>query len=297
MEASVGIRAPRRAWGAGFEKTQRGAYCTGGVPAVRFTAEKLPQRLVLGTDPRRSTGPVTRAAKLTASCCKKSAGTEKVHYSADEALILQQKAQDVLPYLDGRCVYLVGMMGSGKTTVGKILAEVLGYSFFDSDKLVEKAVGISSVAEIFQLYSEAFFRDNESEVLRDLSSMHRLVVATGGGAVIRPINWSYMKKGLTVWLDVPLDALARRITAVGTASRPLLHQESGDPYAKAYAKLTSLFEQRMDSYANADARVSLEHIASKQGHNDVTILTPSIIAIEALLKIESFLTEKTMVRN
>nr|CAB3488423.1 unnamed protein product [Digitaria exilis] len=90
MEASVGIRAPRRAWGAGFEKTQRGAYCTGGVPAVRFTAEKLPQRLVLGTDPRRSTGPVTRAAKLTASCCKKSAGTEKVHYSADEALILQE---------------------------------------------------------------------------------------------------------------------------------------------------------------------------------------------------------------
>ncbi|ONM13172.1 Shikimate kinase 1 chloroplastic [Zea mays] len=127
--------------------------------------------------------------------------------------------------------------------------------------------------------------------------MHRLVVATGGGAVIRPINWSYMKKGLTVWLDVPLDALARRIAAVGTASRPLLHQESGDPYAKAYAKLTSLFEQRMDSYANADARVSLEHIALKQGHNDVTILTPSTIAIEALLKMESFLTEKTMVRN
>jgi shikimate kinase len=188
------------------------------------------------------------------------AGTGRVHYSADEALILKQKAADVLPCLDGRCVYLVGMMGSGKTTVGKILAEVLGYSFFDSDKLVEQAVGMSSVAEIFQLRSEAFFRDNESEVLRDLSSMQRLVVATGGGAVIRPINWSYMKKGLTVWLDVPLGALARRIAAMGTASRPLLHQESGDPYVKAYAKLTSLFEQRMDSYANADARVSLENI-------------------------------------
>jgi len=290
----VGIRARPGAW-AGLEKP-RGA-CSARVPAARLTAEKLPARLALETDPRRSTDPVLRAAKMKASCCKKSTGTEKVHYSADEALILQQKAQDVLPYLDGRCIYLVGMMGSGKTTVGKILAEVLGYSFFDSDKLVEKAVGISSVAEIFQLHSEAFFRDNESEVLRDLSSMHRLVVATGGGAVIRPINWSYMKKGLTVWLDVPLDALARRIAAVGTASRPLLHQESGDPYAKAYAKLTSLFEKRMDSYANADARVSLEHIALKQGHNDVTILTPSTIAIEALLKMESFLTEKAMVRN
>ncbi|CAD6259366.1 unnamed protein product [Miscanthus lutarioriparius] len=298
MEASVGVRAPPRGrvW-AGVEKPH-GAYSV-RVPPVRLKAERLlpSRRVVLGADPWRTVDPVPRAAKLRASCSAKSAGTGKVHYSADEALILQQKAQDVLPYLDGRCVYLVGMMGSGKTTVGKILAEVLGYSFFDSDKLVEKAVGISSVAEIFQLHSEAFFRDNESEVLRDLSSMHRLVVATGGGAVIRPINWSYMKKGLTVWLDVPLDALARRIAAVGTASRPLLHQESGDPYAKAYAKLTSLFEQRMDSYANADARVSLEHIALKQGHNDVTVLTPSTIAIEALLKMESFLTEKTMVRN
>uniref|UniRef100_A0A453DA63 shikimate kinase n=1 Tax=Aegilops tauschii subsp. strangulata TaxID=200361 RepID=A0A453DA63_AEGTS len=152
------------------------------------------------------------------------------------------------------------------------------------DKLVEQSVGIPSVAEIFQVHSEAFFRDNESEVLRDLSSMHRLIVATGGGAVIRPINWSYMRKGLTIWLDVPLDALARRIAAVGTASRPLLHQESGDPYAKAYAKLTALFEQRMDSYANADARVSLENIALKQGHNDVNVLTPSAIAIEGIAK-------------
>ncbi|GJN26273.1 hypothetical protein PR202_gb14194 [Eleusine coracana subsp. coracana] len=238
MEASVGLRAQPRAW-SGIEKP-RGTASSARVPAVRFAPpEQQPHRLVVGTDPRRSTGPVP-AAKLKASCCKASSGTERVHYSAEEALILKEKAADVIPYLDGRCVYLVGMMGSGKTTVGKILAEVLGYSFFDR---------------------------------------------------------SYMKKGLTVWLDVPLDALARRIAAVGTASRPLLHQESGDPYAKAYAKLTALFEQRMDSYANADARVSLEHIAIKQGHNDVTILTPSAIAIEALLKMKSFLTEKAMVRN
>ncbi|XBJ05460.1 hypothetical protein VPH35_024240 [Triticum aestivum] len=245
-----------------------------------------------------SVAPASRACAATnRQVTNQPTGTEKVHYSADDALLLKQKAEDVLPYLNDRCVYLVGMMGSGKTTVGKIIAEVLGYSFFDSDKLVEQSVGIPSVAEIFQVHSEAFFRDNESEVLRDLSSMHRLIVATGGGAVIRPINWSYMKKGLTIWLDVPLDALARRIAAVGTASRPLLHQESGDPYAKAYAKLTALFEQRMDSYANADARVSLENIAFKQGHNDVNVLTPSAIAIEALLKMESFLTEKAMVRN
>ncbi|OAY72431.1 Shikimate kinase 3, chloroplastic [Ananas comosus] len=244
------------------------------------------------------------------SCCyKKSGGTESIHNSVDEALVLKRKSEDVLPYLNGRCIYLVGMMGSGKTTVGKILSEVLGYSFFDrfvfllelrqlsDDKLVEQAVGISSVAQIFKLHSEAFFRDNESEVLRDLSSMRRLVVATGGGAVIRPINWKYMKQGLTVWLDVPLEALARRIAAVGTASRPLLHQDSGDPYMKAFARLSALSEQRGDAYANADARVSLEHIATKQGHEDVSALTPTAIAIEAFVKIESFLTDKAAVRN
>ncbi|RWW07494.1 hypothetical protein BHE74_00036583 [Ensete ventricosum] len=106
----------------------------------------------------------------------------------------------------------------------------------------------------------------KSEVLKDLSSMRRLVVATGGGAVIRPINWKYMKQGITIWLDVPLEALARRIAAVGTASRPLLHQEPGDPYTKAYA--------------NADARVSLEYIADKKGHGDVHALTPTDIAFE-----------------
>ncbi|KAG2564344.1 hypothetical protein PVAP13_7NG101066 [Panicum virgatum] len=162
-------------------------------------------------------------------------------------------------HLNGRCIYLVGMMGSGKSTVGKILAEVLGYSFFDSDNLVEQAVGMSSVAQIFKIHSEAFFRENESNVLRDLSSMRRLVVATGGGAVIRPINWNYMKKGLSVWLEVPLDALAKRIAQVGTASRPLLEdldQPSDDPYTAAFTKLSMLAEQRVEAYANADARVS-----------------------------------------
>ncbi|XP_078180528.1 shikimate kinase 1 [Carex rostrata] len=230
-------------------------------------------------------------------CHKKSAASVELHNSVDEALILKRKSQEVLPYLNERCIYLVGMMGSGKTTVGKILSQVLGYSFFDSDKMVEQAVGISSVAQIFKQHSEAFFRDNESEVLRDLSTMRRLVVATGGGAVIRPVNWKYMKQGVSVWLDVPLDALARRIAAVGTASRPLLDEESGDAYTKAFAKLTALFEQRSDAYPNADIRVSLEDMAAKQGLNDVSALTPTAIAIEALLKMETSFAEKIAVRN
>uniref|UniRef100_A0ACD5ZRA2 Uncharacterized protein n=1 Tax=Avena sativa TaxID=4498 RepID=A0ACD5ZRA2_AVESA len=237
-----------------------------------------------------------RGAKPVAPLCcvKTSRGQQSLHNSVDEALLLKRKAEQVLFELNGRCIYLVGMMGSGKSTVGKILAEVLGYSYFDSDSLVEQAVGMPSVAQIFKVHSEAFFRDSESSVLRDLSSMQRLVVATGGGAVIRPVNWSYMKKGMSVMLDVPLDALAKRIAQVGTASRPLLDQPSADPYTAAFAKLSLLAEQRGDAYANADVRVSLQEIAAKQGHDDVSQLTPTDIAIEALEKIQNFVIEHSM---
>ncbi|CAN6679547.1 unnamed protein product [Malus baccata var. baccata] len=201
-------------------------------------------------------------------------------HTLDESLVLKNKALAIEPYLNGRCIYLVGMMGSGKTTVGKIMAQALSYSFIDSDSLVEHDVGGTSVAEIFKLYGEGFFRDKETEALRKLSLMHRLVVSTGGGAVVRPVNWKCMKKGISVWLDVPLEALAQRIAAVGTGSRPLLHHGSGDAYRKTYMRLTSLFEERGDSYANANARVSLENIAAKLGYRDVSNLTPTAIVIE-----------------
>ncbi|KAI3934638.1 hypothetical protein MKW92_035109 [Papaver armeniacum] len=232
------------------------------------------------------------------NCQAPALESEKSRGLVDEPSILKKKSQDVVPYMNGRCIYLVGMMGSGKTTVGKILSEVLGYSFFDSDKLIEQAAGGTSVAQIFKQYSESFFRDNESEVLKELSLMHRLVVATGGGAVIRPINWKYMKQGITVWLDVPLEALARRIAAVGTDSRPLLHQESGDPYTKALKRLSTLSKERGEAYANADARVSLEHIADKLGCDDVGNLTPLSIAVEVLEQIEKVLQgEEETARN
>jgi len=270
----------RRGAFLGWEKQARvGSLRVGGAAGAAAVAVRAP-----GT---KSVAPLC--------CVRASRGSS--HNSVDEALLLKRKSEEVLFHLNGRCIYLVGMMGSGKSTVGKILAEVLGYSCFDSDKLVEQAVGMPSVAQIFKVHSEAFFRENESNVLRDLSSMRRLVVATGGGAVIRPINWNYMKKGLSVWLDVPLDALAKRIAQVGTASRPLLDQPSDDPYTVAFTKLSMLAEQRGEAYANADARVSLEEIAAKQGHSDVSKLTPTDIAIEALLQIGNFVTEHPTIRG
>ncbi|KAL5539288.1 hypothetical protein UlMin_044018 [Ulmus minor] len=184
--------------------------------------------------------------------------SERYQAPLDENLLLNKNSERVKPYLNGRCIYLVGMMGSGKTTVGKILSQVLGYSFSDSDTLVEHEAGGISVAEIFNHHGEGFFRAKETEVLQKLSLMNHFVVSTGGGAVIRDINWAYMQTGVSVWLDVPLKALARRIAAVGTGSRPLLKHETGDVYNKTLMRLSSLFEQRGESYAKANARVSLE---------------------------------------
>lgn len=108
----------------------------------------------------------------------------------DEELTLKSNSQEIEQHLNGRCIYLVGMMGSGKTTVGKILSQVLDYDFYDCDELVEDEVGGTSVADIFKHYGEGFFRERETMVLRKLSVMERCVIATGGGAVTRPINWS-----------------------------------------------------------------------------------------------------------
>ncbi|KAH9295371.1 hypothetical protein KI387_038959, partial [Taxus chinensis] len=203
----------------------------------------------------------------------------------EEALILKKRADEISLGMDGKSIFLVGMMGSGKSTVGKILSEALGYYFFDSDHLIEQAAGGTPVAQIFKEKDEEFFRDAESKVLSELSTMHRLVVATGGGAVVRPENWSYLNHGVTVWLDVPLEALAKRVVAVGTESRPLLGQASVDPYTQAFARLTELIEKRGKAYGNSNAKVSLQKIAAELGFSDVSDLTPTTIAIEVLKEI------------
>ncbi|XP_062157599.1 shikimate kinase 1, chloroplastic-like [Alnus glutinosa] len=209
--------------------------------------------------------------------------------SFDEDWLLKNKSQEVTSYLNGRSIFLVGMMGSGKTTVGRILSEALGYSFTDSDRYVELAMGGTSVAQIFEQRGEGFFRDHESEALRKLSLVPRQIVSTGGGAVVRPVNWKYMRQGITVFLDVPLDALARRIAAVGTDSRPLLNFESGDAYTKAFVGLFTLTKKRSEAYADADVTISLLDLAANLRLEDVSDITPTVIAIEVLTQIEKFL--------
>jgi shikimate kinase len=149
-------------------------------------------------------------------------------------------------FLKGCNLYLIGMMGSGKTTIGQILAPQLEYRYFDTDTLIEQVVG-QSIAEIFAESGEAAFREIETKVLSELCAYTHLVVATGGGIIKQQQNWSYLQHGVVVWLDVPVEQLYQRLQ--GDTTRPLLRDP--DPMGK----LRSLLDQRQSLYAQADVRV------------------------------------------
>lgn len=146
-------------------------------------------------------------------------------------------------------LYLVGMMGAGKSTIGRKLAAKLGYRFLDTDTLIEQTAG-SSVNELFAELGEAGFRELETQVLAEVSAFTNLVVATGGGVVTQNLNWSYLRHGLVIWLDVPVPVLVSRLR--GDNTRPLLKDTD------LTAKLTKLLEDREARYAQSDVRISYE---------------------------------------
>lgn len=150
--------------------------------------------------------------------------------------------------LAGLNVFLIGMMGTGKTTVGRLLATALGHRFFDTDALIEQVAG-KTISEIFAESGEAGFRQLEAQVLSELSAYTNLTIATGGGIVLRRLNWSHLQQGLVVWLDAPVEVLLSRLR--DDTTRPLLQ---GENPAQA---LEALLEQRRSLYAEADLHIRI----------------------------------------
>lgn len=166
------------------------------------------------------------------------------------AILTKARAREdtiVTDLLKGVNLYLIGMMGAGKTTVGKLLATQLGYRFFDTDAVIEQAAG-QSIAEIFAESGEAGFRQLETQVLAELCAYKGLVIATGGGIVLQRQNWSYLRHGIVLWLDVPLVELHQRLKSDTT--RPLLQTDD------LAARLDLILQQRQSLYAQSDVRVS-----------------------------------------
>ena len=171
--------------------------------------------------------------------------------------------------LGGRSLYLIGMMGSGKSSTGRPLAERLGYGFVDVDAVIEQVAG-SSIPEIFERDGEDSFRDLETQVLRSISERHSLVVATGGGIVTRSENWGMMHQGIVIWLDVERDQLLLRLQRDSTR-RPLL--QVNDPGEA----VDSILGQRRPLYNEADLTVVIGTETADVVANGVLQLLPELI--------------------
>lgn len=149
------------------------------------------------------------------------------------------------------CLYLVGFMGSGKTTIGRLLAERLGWSFADLDSDIEAVEGVA-IGEIFAARGESAFREIESRALtvrvREVGCGIPYVVALGGGAFAQPDNYRLIQDaGISIWLDCPLEVLMRRVA-----------QAEHRPLAKDMQQFELLYYQRLEAYQRADFRVSIE---------------------------------------
>ena len=182
---------------------------------------------------------------------------------------MQDSAPSLKQRLSGRSLYLVGMMGSGKTSTGRPLAERLGYGFVDADAVVEQAAGCT-IPEIFENEGEPGFRALESQVLNAISQRHSLVVATGGGVVTRPENWGLLHSGIVVWLDVARDELMKRLQDDATV-RPLL--QAPDPEAA----LNNLLMERRSLYAEADLTVVINDESPDAVADGIMQLLPQLL--------------------
>ena len=122
-------------------------------------------------------------------------------------------------------IYLVGSMGSGKSTVGRLLAKKMGLPYFDLDKLIENQEKMS-ITDIFQKYNEKYFRDLESVTLKQYSEESNFVISTGGGCVLRDQNLCILREGLVIYLKISIETQFERVK--NRTHRPLLNNLTKD---------------------------------------------------------------------
>ncbi len=179
--------------------------------------------------------------------------------------------QDLLKKkLGGRNIYLVGMMGSGKTCTGPYLARGLGYSWIDTDNVIEK-VCAKSISQIFEFEGEEGFRVVESQVLQEIGQHHSLIVATGGGLVTKSANWGVLHQGIVVWLDPGISRLLARLQA-NPGSRPLFKKDN------PIEDFKSLYHQRERFYFEADLHLKVEEEDPEEVAKQIFLHLPAILS-------------------
>lgn len=170
--------------------------------------------------------------------------------------VIADRSSTIRRALGGRSIVLVGIMGVGKSTIGKKLAQYLDIPFVDADKEIEKAAGMD-IQDIFDQFGEAAFRSGEKKVIKRLMSEGQKILATGGGAFMNEdVRADVAEGGVSVWLNADLDILMKRVQR--RSDRPLLKTEDPEATMKA------LLEERNPVYALADV-----HIESRTVSRDV----------------------------
>lgn len=149
-----------------------------------------------------------------------------------------------------RCWILIGMMGAGKSSVGRALAEKSGREFIDTDLLLQNRLG-RPIPQIFQVYGEDAFRDHETSILKSLEPGPS-ILSTGGGIVTREANWAELQRlGITIYLKSKPETLIARL-AVSKKKRPLLQVDEWE------TRLCDLLTRREPYYERADLVVELD---------------------------------------
>jgi shikimate kinase len=153
-------------------------------------------------------------------------------------------------------IYLIGLMGAGKTTIGRLLAKSLAVPFYDSDKAIEENTGVD-IPTIFEFEGEDGFRDREQKMIRQLTKIDGIVMATGGGAILREENRKLLQEnGFVVYLKCSVDRILERTRR--DTQRPLLKTDN------PRGKIEDLFDQREPLYlACADFKIDTGTLPSK----------------------------------
>ena len=176
--------------------------------------------------------------------------------------------------LRGRTLVMVGMMGAGKSSVGRRLASRLAMPFVDADSEIELAAN-STIPEIFEQHGEAYFRDGERRVIQRLLDGKPKVLATGGGAFIQPETRSAIKaNAISIWLKADRDLLLSRVKRRG--NRPLL--KNGDPAET----IDRLIGERYPVYAEADVHVQSRDVAHDVVIDDILATLAEFLEREAV---------------
>ena len=165
--------------------------------------------------------------------------------------------------LGRRSIVLVGMMGAGKSSIGRRLAQRLEIPFVEADQKIEEAHAGVTIPEIFATYGEPYFRSGEARVIARLLDSGPQVLATGGGAYMNAdTRASIRQKGVSVWLKADFEVLMRRVKRRSTADRPMLQ---GDPAQR----IAHLMAERYPVYAEADVTVMSRDVAHETIVNEI----------------------------